>query len=73
MSMLLHVVVLLALALIVSEPPPLEPPRLITSPPSERIEEFVEEFEAVPTDSPDVDIPDIEESILVPDTVTEMT
>ena len=73
MSMLLHVVVLLALALIVSEPPQLEPPRLIISPPSEQIDEFVEEFEAAPTDSPDVDIPDIEESILVPDTVTEMT
>jgi hypothetical protein len=73
MSTLLHVVVLLVLALIVREPPSLEPPRLITAPPSERIEEFVEEFEAVPTDDPNIEIPDIAESVLVPDTVTEIT
>ena len=73
MSTLLHVVVLLALALIVSDPPSLEPPRLITSTPSEQIEEFVEEFEAVPTDDPSLEIPDITEAVLVPDTVTEIT
>lgn len=73
MSMLLHVVVLLALALIVSEPPSIDLPRLITSPPAEQLDEFVEEFEAVPTDDPAVDIPDISESVLVPDTVTEIT
>ncbi len=72
MSMLLHVVVLLALALIVSEPPSLDPPRLITAPPAEQIEEFVETFEAVPTDSPEVDIPDIAETVLIPETVTEI-
>lgn len=73
MSTLLHVVVLLALALIVRDPPSLEPPRLITSTPSEQIEEFVEEFEAVPTDDPNPEIPDISEAVLVPETVTEIT
>jgi hypothetical protein len=72
LSMLLHVMVLLTLALVVSEPPRLDPPRLITSPPSERVEEFFEEFEAVPTEMSEIDVPDIAESVLVPDAVQEM-
>jgi hypothetical protein len=72
LSMLLHVMLLLTLALVVSEPPRLAPPRLITSPPSERVEEFFEEFEAVPTETLEIDVPDIEESVLVPDAVQEM-
>lgn len=73
MSLLLHVVVLLTLALIVREPPDVEPPRLITSPPSEQFEEFVEDFQAIPADVPEVEMPDFVESVVVPDTVTNPT
>ena len=62
--MLLHIVVLLSMALVVSEPPKQEEPRLITSTAPEVAEEF-EEFEEQP-EQPD-DAPETNEAVVMSD------
>ena len=63
-SMLLHIVVLLSMALVVSEPPKQEEPRLITSTAPEVAEEF-EEFEEQP-EQPD-DAPETNDAVVMSD------
>jgi hypothetical protein len=72
MSMLVHVVVLLALALIVREPPQLEPPRVITSPAPLSEEEFVEAFEALPEATAEIEVPDVTDSVILPDSISDV-
>jgi hypothetical protein len=67
-SMILHIVVLLAMALIVSDPPKEEKPRLITSTPgepTEEFEEFVEEQIEQPTDAQEVT-----DAVVMPESTT---
>jgi hypothetical protein len=67
-SMILHIVVLLAMALIVSDPPREEKPRLITSTPGEptqEFEEFVEEQIEQPTDAQEVT-----DAVVMPESTT---
>ena len=52
-SMLLHIVVLLSMALIVQEPPKEEKARVITSSAPEAVEEFEEFEEEIPLEQPD--------------------
>jgi hypothetical protein len=69
-SMLVHIVALLALALIVNAPPKLEPPRLITSSAPETEEEFAEEFEEPPEEFEEVEVADVTEAVVMPEAVT---
>jgi hypothetical protein len=68
-SMILHIAVLLAMALVVSDPPKEEKPRLITSTPGEPTEEF-EEFEVeVPLEQP-ADAQEVTEAVVMPESTT---
>jgi len=65
-SMLLHIVILLSMALIVQEPPKEEKPRVIVSTAPEVVEEF-EEFEEQPLE-PQPDVPqDVSNEVVLPD------
>jgi len=65
-SMLLHVVILLSMALIVQEPPKEEKPRVIVSAAPEVVEEF-EEFDEQPLE-PQPDVPqDVANEVVLPD------
>lgn len=69
-SMLVHVVVLLAMALVVNEPPKTEPPRLITASAPE-VEESFENFEEEMPEQP-VDAPqDVTDMVVTQSTVVE--
>jgi hypothetical protein len=71
-SMLLHIVVLLSMALIVQEPPKEEKPRTITSSAPEVQEEFEEFEEELPEDQPDTPQQDVSNEVVLPDaTVVE--
>jgi hypothetical protein len=70
-SMLLHIVVLLSMALIVQEPPKEEKPRTITSSAPEVQEEFEEFEEELPEDQPETP-QDVSNEVVLPDaTVVE--
>ena len=64
-SMILHIVVLLSMALIVSDPPKEEKPRLITSTAPDAGEEF-EELEEQPLDQPDM-AQEVTDAVVMPD------
>ena len=69
-SMLLHIVVLLSMALIVQEPPKEEKPRVIVSSAPEVVEEFEEFEEETPLDQPQTQ--DVSNEVVLPDaTVVE--
>ena len=69
-SMLLHIVVLLSMALIVQEPPPKETPRVIVSSAPEVVEEFEEFEEEKPLDQPQTQ--ELSNEVVLPDaTVVE--
>jgi len=64
-SMLLHIVILLSMALIVQEPPKEEKPRVIVSSAPEVVEEF-EEFEEQPLE-PQPEAQEISDAVVLPD------
>jgi hypothetical protein len=64
-SMLLHIVVLLSMALIVQEPPPKETPRVIVSSAPEVVEEFEEFEEETPLDQPQTQ--EVSNEVVLPD------
>jgi hypothetical protein len=67
-SMLLHIVVLLSMALIVQEPPPKETPRVIVSSAPEVVEEFEEFQEETPLDQPKTE--EVSNEVVLPDAAT---
>jgi hypothetical protein len=70
-SMLLHIVILLSMALIVQAPPKEEQARVITSTPGDAEEEF-EEFEAeLPQDQPDAPQQNVTETVVTDAAVVE--
>ncbi|MEI7782434.1 MAG: hypothetical protein WCJ18_10990, partial [Planctomycetota bacterium] len=66
-SMLVHIVVLLSMALIVQEPPKEEKPRTITSSAPEVQEEFEEFEEELPQDQPNTPQQDVTNEVVLPD------
>ena len=69
-SMLLHIVILLSMALIVQEPPKEEKPRVIVSSAPEVVEEFEEFEEETPLDQPQTE--EVSNEVVLPDaTVVE--
>ena len=64
-SMLLHIVVLLSMALIVQEPPKEEKPRVIVSSAPEVVEEFEEFEEETPLDQPQTQ--EVSNEVVLPD------
>ena len=71
-SMLVHIVVLLSMALIVQDPPKEEKPRVITSSAPEVQEEFEEFEEELPVDQPDTPQQEVSNEVALPDaTVVE--
>ena len=68
-SMLLHIVILLSMALIVQEPPREEKPRVIVSTAPEVVEEF-EEFEEQPLE-PQPEAEEVSDAVVLPDAVVE--
>ena len=66
-SMLLHIVVLLSMALIVQEPPKEEKPRVIVSSAPEVVEEFEEFQEDLPQDLPNQPQQDVTDAVVLPD------
>jgi len=66
-SMLLHIVVLLSMALIVQEPPKEEKPRVIVSSAPEVTEDFEEFAEELPQDLPDQPQQDATDAVVLPD------
>ena len=68
-SMILHIAVLLAMALIVSDPPKEEKARLITSTPGEPTEEF-EEFVEEQLDQPTDAQQEVTDAVVMPDSTT---
>ena len=67
-SMLLHIVVLLSMALIVQEPPKEEKPRVIVSSAPEVVEEFEEFEEETPLDQPQTT--EVSNEVVLPDAAT---
>jgi hypothetical protein len=65
-SMLVHIVVLLSMALIVQDPPKEEKPRVITSSAAENQEEFEEFEEELPQDQPDTP-QEVSNEVVLPD------
>jgi hypothetical protein len=68
-SMLLHIVILLSMALIVQEPPKEEKPRVIVSTAPEVVEDF-EEFEEQPLE-PQPEAQEVTDAVVLPDAVVE--
>ena len=66
-SMLVHIVVLLSMALIVQEPPKEEKPRTITSSAPEVQEEFEEFEEELPQEQPNTPQQDVTNEVVLPD------
>jgi len=69
-SMILHIAVLLAMALVVSDPPKEEKARLITSTPGEPTEEFEEFAVEVPLDQPTDAQAEVTDAVVMPDSTT---
>jgi hypothetical protein len=68
-SMLLHIVILLSMALIVQEPPKEEKPRVIVSTAPEVVEDF-EEFEEQPLE-PQPETQEVNDAVVLPDAAVE--
>jgi len=67
-SMLVHIVALLSLALVVNEQPPIEKPRLITSSSTEESDEISDDVEDAPDEEQPENETEVSNDIVVPDT-----